>query len=196
MLSVQLPRFLVEEISFTISVPVLKVHAMTTVSLSVKNLWGCCPLNLRLLEHAQLDRKLHLIANLTKARFAIIDGSFGLDGHGPMEGSARRMDTIIGGDSLYGVDWATASMMGFDPKRIRHLRMIQPDIREALQENRVESNILWSTKNWEFSVNLNVIDALSLYCFHSDLLSTIVFDSPFTRPIYAVLGRKPMRKLA
>lgn len=38
---VQLPKLLLEEIDCLISVPVLKVHVMTTVTLSTKNLWGC-----------------------------------------------------------------------------------------------------------------------------------------------------------
>src|SRR2546426_2882604 len=47
--SVRLARLLVDEVNFTVSLPVLKVHAMTTVSLSMKNLWGCYPTDLRLL---------------------------------------------------------------------------------------------------------------------------------------------------
>lgn len=194
--SVRLPCFLVKDITLTVSVPVLKVHAMTTVSLSVKNLWGCCPLDLRLLEHAQLTRKLGLIAQLVKARIGIIDGTFGLDRHGPMEGNPRRMDVILAGDDLYALDWVVASMMGFNPKRIPHLQLIPPDLRESLAEHKIQSNARWEDVNWHFTLDLDAIDALSMYCFHSDLLSKIVFDSPLTRPIYAMLGRKPMKKLA
>src|SRR5256885_16670800 len=91
--SVRLPRFLVEDVGLTVSVPVLKVHAMTTVSLSVKNLWGCSPVDLRLLQHAQLRRKLRLIAELAKAKYGIIDGLYGLDEHGRMEGTPRNLGT-------------------------------------------------------------------------------------------------------
>src|SRR5437879_4950517 len=77
--SVRLARVLVKEVDFTISLPVLKVHAMTTVSLSLKNLWGCYSTDLRLLEHKDLDRKLALISRLIKARFAMVDATYGLD---------------------------------------------------------------------------------------------------------------------
>src|SRR5438132_9843715 len=103
--TVRLPRFLSEEVDLTVSIPVLKVHVMTTVSLSVKNLWGCCPLDLRLLQHAQLDRKLHLIQTLTKARFGFVDATFGLDKHGPMDGEPRLLGKFVGGNDLYGLDW-------------------------------------------------------------------------------------------
>ena len=44
---VQLPNLLLEEIDCFISVPVLKVHVMTGVTLSIKNLWECHPDTMR-----------------------------------------------------------------------------------------------------------------------------------------------------
>lgn len=192
---VRLPRLLVEEVEFTISVPVMKVHAMTTVSLSVKNLWGCCPLDLRLLEHAKLSWKLRLIAELIHARFGVIDAIYGLDHHGPMEGDARFIGKFIVGDDLYGLDWIAAKMMGFHPEAIHHLSMIDEKVRDAVDNHAVDANADWGSTSWNFSIRLNKIDALSLVCFHSDTLSKIVFDSPLTKPIYAFIGRKPRRKL-
>ena len=46
----------------SISLPVLKVHAATKVSMSIKNLWGCHPDTPRLLNHKNLAEKLTLIA--------------------------------------------------------------------------------------------------------------------------------------
>src|SRR5438445_1145092 len=120
--SVRLPRFLIREIDFTVSIPVLKVHAMTTVSLSMKNLWGCYATDLRLLEHRELDRKLALISKLTKARFGIVDALYGLDGHGPMEGEVRHLGKFVASNDLVALDNVCASMMGFNPQRIRHLK--------------------------------------------------------------------------
>jgi len=192
---VVLPRFLVEEVDLTISAPVLKVHVMTTISLSVKNLWGCCPLDLRLLQHAQLDRKLHLIAELTKARFALIDATYGLDKHGPMEGEARHLGKFIAANDLYGVDWITAQLMGFNPRAIQHLQMIPEATKRDVRLKRVDSDADLSAINWGFSLGFNLIDTLSFASFHSDALARLVFDSPLTRPIYAVFGKTPRRKL-
>ena len=193
--TVVLPRFLVEEVDLTISAPVLKVHVMTTVSLSVKNLWGCCPLDLRLLQHAQLDRKLKLIAELIKARFAFIDATYGLDKHGPMDGEPRHLGKFIAADDLYGVDWITAQMMGFNPRAIQHLQLISDATKRDVVLNRVNSNADLSDINWGFSLGFNLIDTLSFASFHSDALARLVFDSPLTRPIYAVFGKTPRRKL-
>jgi len=192
--SVRLARLLVDEVNFTVSLPVLKVHAMTTVSLSMKNLWGCYPTDLRLLEHRELDRKLTLISKLIKARFGIVDATYGLDKHGPMEGEARFLGKFIASNDLLALDMVCARMMGFNPNRILHLRNLMGYASQSTS-SATTSNEDLTTYNWGFTLQRDFIDSLSFACFHSDLLAKIVFDSPLTRPIYATLGRKPRRKL-
>jgi len=193
--SVRLPRFLVREVDFTVSIPVLKVHAMTTVSLSMKNLWGCYPTDLRLLEHKELDRKLTLISRLVKARFGVVDALFGLDGHGPMEGKPRPLGKFVASNNLLVLDTVCASMMGFNPRRIRHLRNLLRFAQGTSKPPPFESNEDPATYQWNFTMGKNFIDSLSFACFHSDFLAKLVFDSPFTYPIYHLLGRKPRRRL-
>jgi len=193
--SVTLPRFLVEDVDLTISVPVLKVHVMTTVSLSVKNLWGCCPLDLRLLQHAQLDRKLNLLAELCKAHLGIIDATDGLDKHGPMDGEARPVGKFIAGNDPYCLDWVTSKMMGFDPRAIRHLRFIAKETERAIDLNGVESNVSVAGIDWGFSLGFNLIDTLSFASFHNDALAQLIYHSPLTRRIFRLFGREPRRRL-
>jgi uncharacterized protein (DUF362 family) len=194
--SVRLARLLVEEVDFTISVPVLKVHAMTTVSLSMKNLWGCYPTDLRLLEHKELDRKLALISRLIKARFGIVDATYGLDKHGPMEGEARFLGKFIASNDLLALDTACSRMMGFEPREILHLRNLLDFINGGPGIPTFESNEDVAKYRWNFTLSRNMIDSLSFACFHSDFLARVVFASPFTKPIYKILGRQPRRKLA
>src|SRR2546426_10321958 len=193
--SVRLARLLVEEIDITISLPVLKVHAMTTVSLSMKNLWGCYPTDLRLLEHKELDRKLALISRLIRARFGIVDATYGLDKHGPMEGEKRFLGKFIASNDLMMLDTVCARMMGFNPNGILHLRNLTSYM--SVHETRDPmSNVKLADYNWGFTLERDLIDSLSFACFHSDVLARMVSDSPFTTPIYRVLGRKPRRKIS
>ena len=193
--TVTLPRFLVEDVDLSISIPVLKVHVMTTVSLSVKNLWGCCPLDLRLLQHAQIDRKLKLIVDLIKADYAFIDATYGLDKHGPMDGESRPLGKFIAGNDLYGLDWLAARMMGFKPGAIQHLQLISKRIKEDITKGRIGSNVDIDEVNWGFTLDFNLIDTLSLASFHSDTIARLIFDSPLTRRIYGLFGREPRRRL-
>src|SRR5438445_1023185 len=147
--SVRLARLLVEEVDFTISLPVLKVHAMTTVSLSIKNLWGCYPTDLRLLEHRQLDRKLALISKLVKARFGIVDATYGLDKHGPMEGEARFLGKFIASNDLLALDTACARMMGFNPDKILHLRNLTRFAKRP-ESSSITANVYLYSYKWVF----------------------------------------------
>ena len=194
--SVRLPRCLVEEMDFAVSIPVLKVHAMTTVSLSMKNLWGCYPTDLRLLEHREIDRKLVLISRLMKARFGIVDAFHGLDEHGPMQGKARFLGKFVASDDLLALDVACARMMGFNPKTILHLLNLARLSTGSRRFPSYEANEDLSKYNWGFSLHRDFIDTLSFACFHSNVLAKVVFDSPMTTPIYKVLGREPHRRLA
>ena len=193
--TVSLPRILVDEIDFAISVPVLKVHAMTTVSLSLKNLWGCYPTDLRLLEHRELDRKLALISKLAKVRFGLVDAFYGLDEHGPMQGTPRNLGRFIGGNDLVTLDFACARMMGFNPTAILHLRNLARFIRGVNPAPEIQSNEDLSKFNWGFTLHRGFIDTLSFAAFHNDTLAKLVYDSPATKPIYAILGREPRKKL-
>jgi len=192
--SVHLARLLVDEVDFTISLPVLKVHAMTTVSLSMKNLWGCYPTDLRLLEHKELDRKLALISTLLRARFGIVDATYGLDKHGPMEGEARFLGKFIASNDLLALDTACARLMGFDPDKILHLRNLTRFTKRP-EGSSITANVDLSAYRWAFTLRRDLIDSLSFSCFHSDALAKIVFNSPLTRPIYTLLGKKPRRRL-
>ncbi len=112
-----------------------------------------------------------------------------------MEAKPRFIGKFIAGDDLYGLDWIAARMMGFQPETIHHLSIIDKEVRDAATDHAVDANTDWGSTNWNFSIGLNKIDALSLACFHSDTLSKIVFNSPLTRPIYALIGRKPRHRL-
>jgi uncharacterized protein (DUF362 family) len=56
--SVDLPRFLLEEVDVFITLPVPKVHVMTQVSLGFKNQWGCQPGTMRLRNHPDFATKV------------------------------------------------------------------------------------------------------------------------------------------
>ena len=69
---VQLPKLLLNDVDCFISVPTLKVHVMTQVSLGM-NLWGCYPDTMRGLCHQNLAYKL-LLARLLDPKITIING--------------------------------------------------------------------------------------------------------------------------
>jgi len=184
--TVRLPELLLREIDCMISVPVLKVHVMTGVSLSMKNLWGCYPDTMRCLHHKDLDKKLALITKLTKPRLIVIDGSYALDNHGPMYGSARKTDLLLLSNNPVAADMVGASIMGIPLTRAKHIIVAQNENLGPRDLNDIIINANLSEFTRQFKIEKTVIDRISYLLFNSEMLSKIVMDSRATPFIYKI----------
>jgi len=185
---VQLPDLLLNEVDCFISVPVFKVHAMTTVTLSLKNSWGCVPDTMRCLQHQDLAYKLALIASRLKPRIVIIDGLYSLDKHGPMYGEPVRTNLLLVSDNTVAADALAAMVMGFSPSGIQHLAVAQKVGLGPLSPADMEINTDWSKYRRQFRIERTLIDRASGLLFHSGLLAKIVMDSALTPLIYGIAG--------
>jgi uncharacterized protein (DUF362 family) len=184
--SVKLPKLLLEGIDCFISVPVLKVHAMTGITLSIKNLWGCHPDTMRCLEHQHLSYKLALITGTLKPRLAIVDGTYGLDGHGPMFGEARKLDLLVVADNPVAADSLGAALMGIPLRRAGHILVAERAGLGTTNLKQVVVNEGWEQYKMQFSVKKTPVDMLSRLLFSSDALARLVMSSPLTPLIYKV----------
>lgn len=191
---VTLPRFLLS-IDESISIPVLKVHVMTTVTLSLKNLWGCHPNTLRLLDHKYLSERLALIAKSIHLRFVVVDAIYGLNKHGPMDGDTVKIGAIIMGDNPVATDAVCARLMGFDPKKIHHIVSASKYGLGQYGEENIELLADLSSFQQQFYVKPTIVDRASSLCFKSNILNKIVSDSVLTKPIYNLFGREPRKKI-
>lgn len=183
---VQLPRILLEEVDCFISVPVLKVHVMTTISLSLKNSWGCVPDTMRALQHQNLAYKLALIAKYLEPRIVLIDGIYALNKHGPMYGESIRTNLLIAADNTVGADALGAMVMGFSPQMIEHLVIAERAGLGSTKLETMEINQGWQQYERQFQVKKTLIDRASSLLFRSDLLAKLVMYSPLTPVIYKV----------
>lgn len=186
--SVQLPRLLLEDIDCFITIPVLKVHVMTTVTLGLKNSWGCVPDSMRCLQHQNLDYKLALIARLLKPKITVIDGTYALDRHGPMYGEAINTDLILVADNIVASDALGARIMGFTPEQVKHIALAQKAGLGVTDIAELEINQRWQQFQRQFYIEKTFIDRVSTLLFHSDALAKLVMRSPLTPVIYKVAG--------
>jgi uncharacterized protein (DUF362 family) len=193
-IEVPLPRFLLD-MDESISIPVLKVHIVTKVSLSLKNLWGCHPSNLRLLDHKNLSERLALIAKSIKLRFAVVDAIYGLNKHGPMHGDIVPVGGIIVGNNPVATDAVATRLMGFDPKKINHIVIASKYGLGSYDEKDIDIINDLSIYQQQFTIEPTFIDFASALCFKSNILNKIVSDSVFTKPIYHFFGREPRKKI-
>ena len=185
---VQLPKLLLEETDCFISVPTLKVHVMTTVSLSLKNLWGCVPDTMRCLQHQNLIYKLSLIAERLKPKMVVIDGTYALDKHGPMYGEAVKSNLVMVADNPVAADALGARILGFSPQGIKSIVVAEKAGLGSMRAEDVATNQDWQRYKRQFKIEKTVIDRLSILLFYNDAFARLVMNSPLTSVIYQVAG--------
>jgi uncharacterized protein (DUF362 family) len=111
-----------------ISLPKLKTHHWAGATLSLKNLFGTLPgicygwpkneLHWRGIPNSIID-----IAMTQTPHLAIVDAIIGMEGDGPLNGTARKVGALVMGTDLVGVDATCCRLMGLPAERIAHLAL-------------------------------------------------------------------------
>jgi uncharacterized protein (DUF362 family) len=111
-----------------ISLPKLKTHHWAGATLSLKNLFGTLPgvcygwpkneLHWRGIPNSIID-----IALTQTPHLAIVDGIIGMEGDGPLNGTARHVGALVMGTDLVAVDASCCRLMGLPAERIPHLAL-------------------------------------------------------------------------
>jgi uncharacterized protein (DUF362 family) len=115
MLSREIPVTL-ENADTIINVPVMKTHFAALASLSIKSLQGAVPPIEKYMSHFfGLWQNLINIHHLVKPKLHIIDGLTAQENFGPVYGTPKTMNLIIGGKNPVAVDAVTMRIMGLDP---------------------------------------------------------------------------------
>lgn len=116
---------------FTISLPTLKTHNQTRVSLSLKNMKGCLHIRSKAACHDPEGRLAHNVASLALGLYpdlVIIDGRYSL-ARGPSHtGRAKRSDLLIAARDALDADLVGAAVLGAELDKIVHLK----DVAEQL----------------------------------------------------------------
>jgi uncharacterized protein (DUF362 family) len=115
-----LPKDLLEA-EIVIDLPVLKTHALTVITGTLKNLWGCVPRYDRILLHQYLGRLLADLTGIIRPQINLMDGLLCMEGRGPVNGVPRRMDVLLASSDPVALDATACRLVGLDPSRARHL---------------------------------------------------------------------------
>jgi uncharacterized protein (DUF362 family) len=119
----------VTEATCVISVPALKTHSMTGVTLGLKNVavgllagrvYGFFKYGA---PHQKIPEWITDMCSIFKINYTVVDGIWGMEGNGPLNGTPINMDLIVAGADPVAVDSVCTAIMGFDPKNIVHIMM-------------------------------------------------------------------------
>jgi uncharacterized protein (DUF362 family) len=185
-LEIEVPAFLIDEIDVLITMPVLKTHVITEISLGMKNLWGCLPDSMRVLKHHQLAHGIVALSMELKPRLTVIDATFGLDKRGPVFGEAVDVGKIVVSNSVVAADVVGSHVLGFDPRQIEHLRLAEESGLGSLDLTSIELSGEGIDVGHRFSVEPTLVDKLSNLSYKSAFATKLIHGSPLSKPIYAV----------
>lgn len=126
---------LLRHFNFIISMPVMKTHMHTLVTLSLKNmkgvLWRKEKARLHHLrfnkkptkEDKELDIAISEMASVLFPDLSIIDGTVGMEGMGPAYGKPKKTGMIVIGNNALSTDAVATQLMGIAPETVVHLRL-------------------------------------------------------------------------
>ncbi|HQM20571.1 MAG TPA: DUF362 domain-containing protein [Deltaproteobacteria bacterium] len=132
---VQIPDFIHEHLirrrreNLYISIPKLKTHSMTTVTLGIKNQFGLIHQKSRIADHNfKLHQKIADIYANIRPDFTLIDGVEATNyGHYPALAQEKLcvipVNVLIGGPDPLAVDVAAAKFLGFSLSEVEHLKL-------------------------------------------------------------------------
>jgi uncharacterized protein (DUF362 family) len=120
-----LPRTVLEA-DFLVSMPKIKTHHWSGVTLAMKNMFGIVPgvrygwpkniLHWKGIQESILD-----LCATVPIHFVIADGIVAMEGNGPLNGTSRALGRIVLADDPVAGDATCTRLMGFEPRRIMHI---------------------------------------------------------------------------
>ena len=112
------------EADVIISVPTMKTHLLTNITIAMKNMYGTFPQENKGKYHRfGIEEVIYSVNKAFTPNLTIIDGTIGGEAWGPL--SCRPLDfgTIIASNDVVAADSVASQLMGYDPKDVLHIKM-------------------------------------------------------------------------
>jgi uncharacterized protein (DUF362 family) len=121
-----LPRAVLAS-DFIVSMPKVKTHHWTGVSLSMKNMFGIVPGSRygwpkNVLHWAGIHESVLDICATIRTHFVIADGIVGMDGDGPLNGAECRLNRVVLSDDPVAADATCVRALRLAPEQVAHIR--------------------------------------------------------------------------
>src|SRR6266446_7899153 len=120
-----LPRTVLTS-DFIVSMPKVKTHHWTGVTLSMKNMFGIVPgcrygWPKNVLHWAGIHESILDICSTIRPHFVIADAIVGMEGDGPLNGTPKTLNTILLSDDPVAADYRLARLLSIEPNSVKYL---------------------------------------------------------------------------
>lgn len=117
----------VAQADFLVSMPKVKTHHWSGVTLSMKNMFGVVPGSRygwpkNILHWNGIQQSILDICATVRVHFVIADAIMAMEGNGPLNGTPRPLGSIVLADDMVAADATCARLMGLEPDPVVHIR--------------------------------------------------------------------------
>lgn len=121
-----LPRTVIRA-DFLVSMPKVKTHHWSGVTLSMKNMFGVVPGNRygwpkNVLHWHGIQQSVIDVCATVPINFVIADAILAMEGNGPLNGTPRALGKIVLADDPVAADATCARLMGLEPDRVVYIQ--------------------------------------------------------------------------
>lgn len=128
---------LVFEADIVVSVPVIKTHMYTGVTLSIKNMKGCLLKREKMKLHRIdkpcpdeskgrcLDWGIADMASVLLPDYAVMDGTTCMEGFGPSAGTQINLDLVVASKDPTAADYVGVMLMGMPYDAVSHINLVK-----------------------------------------------------------------------
>ena len=114
------------EAEFLVSMPKVKTHHWSGVTLSMKNMFGIVPGGKygwpkNILHWHGIQQSILDICSTVPIHFVIADAITAMEGNGPLNGTPRALENIVLADDPVAADATCTRLMGLEPHRVVHI---------------------------------------------------------------------------
>ncbi|MAG78499.1 iron-sulfur cluster-binding protein [archaeon] len=178
-----------------VHLPTVKTHGHTTMTGAMKNAFGGLITQRRhhchKMIHEVLVDLLQIQKEIHKGIFAVADGTVCGDGKGPRTMIPKVKDYLLASDDQVAIDAISAKMMGFDPMKIKFIKMAHDrglgcgDVKQIdiVGEDISRVNFNFSTGKsaviWGDQLMRNNSKFIERVLFHTPLFKMCIFGSEF-----------------
>lgn len=154
------------EADVVINIPKVKSHVQLTLTLGVKNLFGCVPGKMKAWWHMEAGKDCQRFAQMlvetaqaVDPDLTILDGIIGHEGNGPSNGEPRNLGVLGASSNVYALDRAMVDVLQVSPSQIptvvasQRLGLCPKDIQFVLQ-----SPSELQIDNWQLPAKMMPID--------------------------------------
>jgi uncharacterized protein (DUF362 family) len=105
-----------------ISLPTMKTHLLTGVTMGMKNMYGTFPeVDKAKYHRKQIEDVIYEINSAFRPTLTVIDGTIGGEAIGPLSCRPVNFQTVVASGDIVAADSVACQLMGYDPLDITHI---------------------------------------------------------------------------